>query len=101
MDLTGALANRRLEREWRRREAALRKAAEALEGRTSEPLLTQEPSAVTIDEAETMLLPTRRAPGPRTWWECEVCGRGFYGYGSFLNHRCDSDRDPSLRSLRR
>jgi hypothetical protein len=67
----------------RRRAAELREAAQVWERRKSEPLVAREP--------ESRLLPAQSAPRPRGWWECDLCGRGFHGYGAYLNHRCDSD----------
>ena len=63
----------RLQRELRRREAALREAAQVPKEPELRPLVAQYAS-------------TRQGR-----WECDFCGRTFHGYGSYLNHRCDSD----------
>jgi hypothetical protein len=75
MELIGVLVSRRLQRELRRREAALREAAEAPQAAEPKP-----ESLVTQDASMT-----------RGWWECDFCGRGFHGYGLFLNHNCHED----------
>jgi hypothetical protein len=75
MELIYVLDRRRLQRELRRREAALREAAEAPQA--AEP----KPESLVAQYAST----------PRGWWECDFCGRGFHGYGQFLNHNCHED----------
>jgi hypothetical protein len=72
MELIYALDRRRLQRELRRREAALREAAEV-------------PQAA---EPKPESLVSQYASMTRGWWECDFCGRGFHGYGQFLNHNC-------------
>ena len=84
MDLIGMLAHRRFERERSRRAAALREAWEASFA-APEP----EPRSPGIHELESTPPLAPSAPKPRGGWECEFCGRGFHGYGSYLNHRCD------------
>lgn len=85
MELIGILGHRRLERELQRREAALREAAQMPEQQEPAPLPTKEP------EWRPLLAP--EVPATRDRWECDFCGRGFFGYGPYLNHRCDSDTD--------
>jgi hypothetical protein len=91
MELIDALDNWRLQRELLRREAALREAAEAT--KAAEP---KSESSVTQQEAE---MPQAAEPKPQSpvsqyarmtprSWECDFCGRLFYGYGQFLNHNC-------------
>jgi hypothetical protein len=72
MELTYMLDRRRLQRELRRREAALREATEVLQAAEPKP--------------DSLL--ARHASLTRGWWECDFCGRGFHGYGRFLNHNC-------------
>jgi hypothetical protein len=72
MELIYALDRRRLQRELRRREAALQEEAEL--PRAAEP----KPEPLVVQYASTT----------RGWWECDFCGRGFHGYGQFLNHNC-------------
>lgn len=72
MELIDVLVSRRLQRELRRRHAALR----------------EEASAPGAAEAKPELPVSQYASTPRGWWECDFCGRGFYGYGQFLNHNC-------------
>ena len=69
------LDRNRLQRELRRREIALREAARAPEIAKPKPESLVAPSAKT----------------PRGWWECNFCGRGFHGYGQYLNHNCHED----------
>ena len=75
MELIYVLDRRRLQRTLRRREAALREAAEA-------------PQAV---EPKPEPLAAQYTSKTRGWWECDFCGRGFHGYGQFLNHNCHED----------
>jgi hypothetical protein len=75
MELIYVLDRRRLQRELRRREVALREAARALEAGEPKPEPLAEQSASTA----------------RGWWECDFCGRGFHGYGQFLNHNCHAE----------
>ncbi len=77
MELIYVLDRRRLQRELRRREAALREAAEVPQAAEPEP----EPEPVVLQYPSTT----------RGWWECDFCGRGFHGYGQFLNHNCHED----------
>jgi hypothetical protein len=72
MEPIDVFCSRRLQREPRRREAALRKTARAPEAVEAKP----EPQVV------------QYAVTTRGWWECDFCGRGFHGYGRFLNHNC-------------
>jgi hypothetical protein len=72
MELIDVLVSRRLQRELRRRDAALREEAGA-------------PGAA---EEKPKLLVPQYASTRRGWWECDFCGRGFHGYGQFLNHNC-------------
>ena len=72
MELIEVLVSRRLQREMRRREAALQEAARAPEAADSEP----------------QPLVARYASTTQGWWECDFCRRGFHGYGQFLNHDC-------------
>ena len=74
MELIYVLDRRRLQRELRRREVALREAARAPEAAEPKP----ESESVVASYASTT----------RGWWECDFCGRGFHGYGQFLNHNC-------------
>jgi hypothetical protein len=75
MELIYGLHSRRLQRELRLREAALREAAE-------------EPQAA---EPKPESLVAQYTSLTRGWWECDFCGRGFHGYGQFLNHNCHED----------
>lgn len=75
MELIGVFGRGRLERELRRREAALREAAQA----TDRP------------EPEPKSPVTRSGSTPRRWWQCDFCGRGFHSYGRFLNHHCHGE----------
>ena len=75
MELIYVLERRRLQRTLRRREAALREVAEA-------------PQA---EEPKPESLVAHYASRTRGWWECDFCGRGFHGYGQFLNHNCHQD----------
>ena len=77
MELIYVLDRRRLRRELRRREAALREAAEVPQ--PAEPK-SESPGA-------------QYASMTRGWWECDFCGRGFHGYGHFLNHNCHEKDD--------
>jgi hypothetical protein len=98
LDLFGVLANRRFEQERSRRVAELRR---AWEDRTSERLAPQEaePASLSTHGSESRVPlaqstpepPTQSAPRPQGWWECGFCGRGFHGYGAYLNHRCHSN----------
>ena len=85
MELTGILAHRRLERELRRREATLREAGQAQDEQEPTPLLAEEQSA--------RPRPAQNASMMQGGWDCDFCGRSFHGYGSYLNHRCGSNRD--------
>jgi hypothetical protein len=80
-----ALVSRRLQRELLRREAALREA-----DRTPSP--TEEkyeaPIVQRAAEPKPELLVEQYTSRTRGRWECEFCGRGFHGYGQFLNHNC-------------
>ena len=79
MELIDVLFSRRLQRELRRREAALQEAARA-------PDAARAPEA-----ADPRPLVARNASTTQGWWECEICRRGFHGYGQFLNHNCHKD----------
>jgi hypothetical protein len=81
LELIDLLSRRRLKRNLSFRQAVLREAAEAPKERESRPL--QEPES---GPPHAQYASTRRGP-----WECEFCGRGFHGFGSYLNHRCDRD----------
>lgn len=70
MELIYVLDRGRMQRDLRRREAALREAAEAPPAAEPEPLAAQYASKT------------------RGWWECDFCGRSFHGYGRFFNHNC-------------
>jgi hypothetical protein len=83
LELIDMFAHRRLERELRRREAALQEAKRAREESEIRPLLAQEPDP----EPRPLVAPSMT----RGHWECDFCGRSFHGYGSYLNHRCDRD----------
>ena len=83
MELIDILAHRRLERELRRREAALREAVRAKEEHELSLLPAQEP------KPEPPLV--QNASRTRSAWDCDFCGRSFHGYGSYLNHRCDGN----------
>jgi hypothetical protein len=74
MELIYVLDRRRLQRELRRREIALREAAQASEAGEPKP----KPESLVTPYASTT----------RAWWECDFCGRGFHGYGQYLNHNC-------------
>jgi hypothetical protein len=58
-----------------------------------------EPSPLSTHESESRLpstqstpkLPTQSAPRAQGWWECGFCGRGFHGYGAYINHHCHSN----------
>ena len=75
MELIYVLDRRRLRRELRRREVALRETARASEAGGPKP--------------ESLV--AKHASTARGWWECDLCGRGFHGYGQFLNHNCHED----------
>jgi hypothetical protein len=93
LELIGLLSHRRPKRNLSFRQAVLREAVQAPKERESRPLLAQELESGPLLARETESEPplaqsasTRRGP-----WECEFCGRGFYGFGSYLNHRCDRE----------
>jgi hypothetical protein len=75
MELIGVLDRRRLQRELRQREVALRELETRIETKAAEP-------------AKQESLVERHASMPRRSWECDCCGRGFHAYGQFLNHKC-------------
>jgi hypothetical protein len=81
LELIDMLGQRRLERELRRREAALRAAGKAED--------VQEPRPLPAAGATAGLLLAQNASRMRGGWDCDFCGRSFHGYGSYLNHRCD------------
>jgi hypothetical protein len=83
LELIGRFAHKRIARELRRREAALREAEQPQAGQAPRRPLAQEP------EAKPQL--AEHASHLRNRWECDVCLRSFHGYGSYLNHRCDSE----------
>jgi hypothetical protein len=86
----GGWSLNRFERERSRHAAELRK---AWADQSLEPPVAPEPEPrpLSTHEPESKLPPVQTAPRPRGWWECKFCGRGFHGYGSYLNHRCHSD----------
>jgi hypothetical protein len=88
MELIGALDHRRLRRELRRREEALRAAAQAPEVARAPEAAEPRAEVSLADEASPEWLAAPRSSSPRNWCECDFCGRGFYGYGQFLNHNC-------------
>jgi hypothetical protein len=98
VDLFNVLAHRRFERERSRRGADLRRAWEERELERPVPQ-EPEPRSLGPHESESRLPPaqstpkplTQRTPRPQAWWECGFCGRGFHGYGAYLNHRCHSN----------
>lgn len=75
MELIEVLVSRRLQRELRRREAALRQIARAPEAGQPEP----------------QPLVARYTSVTQGSWKCDFCRRGFHGYGQFLNHNCYED----------
>jgi hypothetical protein len=92
LELINVLDNRRLERELRRREAALREAAEATKAAEPKPdsLVRQQEAAEMSRAAASKPQPLGAEHAqmtPRSW-ECDFCERVFYGYGQFLNHKC-------------
>ena len=95
MELIYALDRSRLRRELRRREAALRAAATARQAAEPESLVARREAAEVQQPAE----PKSESPGAqyasmtRGWWNCDFCGRGFHGYGHFLNHNCHEKDD--------
>ena len=99
MELIYILDRRRLQRELRRRELELRRREAALRDAT-DALPVEEPKSLVAEREEAEVLPVaeptplgaQRASIARGWWECDFCGRGFHGYGQFLNHNCH-DKD--------
>lgn len=88
MELIGVLDYRRLRRELRRREEALRKAARAAEvARAAEPA-EPKPEFSTPDQTAPEWLAGPYSSSPRNPCECGFCGRAFYGYAQLLNHKC-------------
>jgi hypothetical protein len=75
MELIGVLDRRRLQRELRQREVALREVEQALER-----------EAALSPKQDSPAKPQARMP-PR-YWECDFCGLRFHAYGSLLNHKC-------------
>jgi len=95
MELIYVLDRRRLQRDLRRREAALREAAEV-------PLVAESKPESLVAQREAAEVPQAAASKPeslvaqyasktRAWWECDFCGRGFHSYGRFHNHKCHAD----------
>jgi AhpC/TSA family len=85
MEFIDVLVSRRLQRELLRREAALREA-----DRTPFPT-EQKYEAPIVQEAvepKPDLLVEHYSSRTQGRWECDFCGRGFHGYGQFLNHNC-------------
>lgn len=94
MELFYELDRRRLHRELRRREAALREAeVPRVAGPKPETLVAQREAAEVPHSAEPEpeALAAQHGSKTRGWWECDFCGRGFHGYGRFLNHKCHLD----------
>ena len=85
MEFIDVLVNRRLQRELQRREAALREG-----DRTLFPTEQKYEAPIVQEAAEPKpdLLVEKHTSRTQGRWECDVCGRGFHGYGQFLNHNC-------------
>ena len=79
------LVGRRLQRELRRREAALREADRNL-GPTGQKQEAQIAPGAFKPKAEPLV--TEHTARTRSRWECDFCGRGFHGIGQLLNHKC-------------
>ena len=100
MELIYVLDRRRLQRELRRRELELRRREAELQETTEAPPATEPESLVVRREAAEVLPDSEPKPESlvaqhaisRGWWECDFCGRGFHGYGRFVNHKCH-DKD--------
>jgi hypothetical protein len=89
MELIYVLDRGRMQRDLRRREAALREAAEEPPAAEPEPLVAQlREAAEESPAAEPEPLAAQYASKTRGWWECDFCGRSFHGYGRFFNHNC-------------
>jgi hypothetical protein len=95
MELIYVLDRSRLRRELRRREAALREAAEVPQAAEPKPealvALREAAEAPQAAEPKPESLVAQYASTTRGWWECDFCGRGFHGYGQFLNHNCHAE----------
>jgi hypothetical protein len=85
MEFVDVLVGWRLQRELQRREAALQEA-----DRNPRPIaeMHKAPTVPRASEPKLELIVAQDTPRPREPWECEFCGRGFHGYGQFLNHHC-------------
>jgi hypothetical protein len=88
VELIGALDHRRLRRELQRREEALRGAARAREAVQASEISEPEPALPVADQATPEWLAAPSSSAPRNPCECDFCGRSFYGYAQFLNHKC-------------
>jgi hypothetical protein len=97
MELIYVLDRRRLQRELRRREAALREAAKAPQAAEPKPeSLVAQPEAAEVPqpaEPKSESPAAQYASMTRRWWSCDFCGRDFHGYGQFLNHNCHEKDD--------
>ena len=91
MELTYMLDRRRLQRELRRREAALQEAAGLTQRAEPKPESREATEVLQAAEPKPDSLLAQHASVSRRWWECDFCGRGFHGYGRFLNHNCHED----------
>lgn len=89
MELIYELGRRRLQRELRRREKALQDAAQA--PRDAEPKPKAAVAKMETAGAKPEAPVAQHASTTRGRWECDFCGRGFQGYGQFLNHNCHDD----------
>ena len=92
MEFIGALDDRRLRRELRRREEALRGAARASEVARAREIAEPEPASPIAGGATPEWLAAPSSSAPRNPCECDFCGRSFYGYAQFLNHKCHESR---------
>ncbi|MFL5959062.1 MAG: hypothetical protein ACJ75G_02180 [Gaiellaceae bacterium] len=84
MGLIEVVGQRRLERDLRRREAALQEAARELRRREAAEVAAV-PEAAEPEPESVVAQHASRTRGPR---ECDFCGRRFQSYGQFLNHKC-------------
>jgi hypothetical protein len=89
VELIYELDRRRLQRELRRREKALQEAARAPRAAEPEPKAAVAKVETAVQESEAQV--AQHASTTRGGWECDFCGRGFPGYGQFLNHNCHDD----------
>jgi hypothetical protein len=101
MELIYVLDRGRLQRELRRREAALREAAgvPAAEPNPESPVAEPNPESL-VAEPRPESPVAQYASTTRGSWECDLCGRGFHAYGQFLNHNCHEDDWSRPRSRR-